>query len=513
MIRYSLLCGLAALALAAFPVIALAQGLTTGLAADGPPSAPPPDQPVVVRLALDPAAEPRPALKYELLPGYWEQKPGNAAQFYYRALLMASQIPKEHNKTFADDYEKWTKVPLAELPKDAMRAWVAGYQGSLGQLKLAVYREECNWDLRLRDIRGVEIISFLLPEFQEMRHLARVLRIKSRLEIAEGKYDEARESLRMGYKLAQDAAQPPLLINGLIGIAISATMNETLQELIAASGSPNLYWALADLPAPFIDLRVAMRQEMQMPLQMFPFLRDAETAQRTSEEWRNLVVTSLAQLSQVDGSLNSNAKPDWKMQLAAAALMMKAYPEAKKALLESGMSRERVEEMAVGQVVAIETSRNYFHAYHEMFKWTSLPYDQAWQKMADAEQRLIDEGQLGPAGNSALRVLPIASLLLPASKQVVGATARLETHLAGLRAIEAIRMHAAVNDGKLPRSLEAVTIVPVPNDPSTRKPFAYRVEGNKATLEVPAPATQPARVGKRYEITINAPRERAIENK
>lgn len=494
-----------AMILAVLPAATLAQGPIVGLAAD-PPETPPPDQPQLIKLAVDPAPEPRPALRYDLLPGYGEQTPGNAAQFYYRALLMAAQLPKEHNKKYNEQHEKWTKSPLADLPKDDVRTWVGGYSGALGQVKLAAFREECNWDLRLREIRGFEIISFLLPDFQEMRHISRVLQLRARLEIAEGKYDEARETLRLGYKLAQDAGRPPLMINGLIGVAITAVMNEQLIELIGSPGSPNLYWALADLPAPFIDMRPAMRQEMQMPLQMFPFLKDAETAQRTPEEWRNLVVTSLAQLSQVEGNVNPTPKPDWKMQLAAAALMMKAYPEAKRALLASGMNPEKVEEMPVGQAVAIQASRAYFYAYHEMFKWTLLPYDQAWQRIAETEQRLIAEGHMGPPGAASLPVLPIANLLLPATKSVIGATARLESQLAGLRTIEAIRMHAAANDGKLPRSLEAITIVPVPNDPSTGKPFNYRLEDNKATLDVPAPAPQPMRNGKRFEITINAPR-------
>lgn len=505
MIRRTLLFSAVVLVLAAIPAWVRAQA-PAALLAGAAPETPPPDQPQLIKLSVNPAPEPRPALKYELLPGYADQTPGNAAQFYYRALLMAAQLPKEHSNKYNEEHEKWTKDSLADLPKEDMRTWVDGYRNAIGQLKLAAFREECIWDLRLREIRGFEVLSFLLPEFQEMRHLARVLQIKARLEIADGKLDEARETLRLGYKLAQDAARPPLLINGLIGVAIASVMNETLQELISAPGCPNLYWALTALPDPLIDMRPAFLQEMQMPLQMFPFLKDAETAtaQRSNEEWRNLVVTALANLSQIDGNMNAAEKPDWKMQLAATALMMKAYPEAKRALLESGKSRESVEAMSVAQVVAIQSSRNYFYAYHEMFKWSLLPYHQAWQKIAESEQKLIAEGHLGPASGSSLPVLPIANMLLPATKAVFGATARLESQIAGLRVIEAIRMHAAANDGKLPRSLEAITVVPVPDDPSTGKPFHYRLEDNKATLDVPAPATQPVRNGKRYEITIAA---------
>src|SRR6185369_12383043 len=123
-----------------------------------------------------------------------------------------------------------------------------------------------------------------------------------------------------------------------------------------------------------------------------------------------------------------------------------------------GLAREKVEAMPVGQVVAIQAARAYHYTYHEMFKWSLLPYPQAWQKMAQVQDRLRDEGYLGKPGSS-LEVLPIASLLLPATNGVMGATARLQTQHAGLRTIEAIRMHAATHDRKLPRSLDEITVV------------------------------------------------------
>jgi hypothetical protein len=507
MFRPPLISLLGVLALAILPSLGSAQGIKV-IAPVGGENEPVADEPQLIKLSFDPAPEPRPALKYELLPGYSEKTPGNSAQFYYRALLMASQLPKEHNKKYNEDHQKWTEAPFAEMPKEDMQAWVDGYRPTLGQLKLAVYRENCDWDLRIHEFKGMEVISFLLHDFQEMRHLARVLQVKARLEIAAGKYDEARETLRMGYKLAQDAAGPPTLINSLIGIAIASIMNQEVLELIASPDSPNMYWALAGLPDPLIDMRTAMRQEMQIPLQMFPFLKDAETAERTPEEWRSVILLALTQLSQLDGNVTVSRNPEWALQLTVTALLMKYYPEAKRALIEGGMSREKVEAMPVGQVVAIQASRAYFYAYHEMFKWSLIPYPEAWRRVEDAEQRLIREGYLGPLSVSAAQVLPIASLLLPAIKAVFGATARLEAQIAGLQTIEAIRMHAAANDRKLPRTLEAITVVPVPNNPATGKPFAYRLDGNKATLDVPAPDSQPRRNGKRYEITIAPPRDK-----
>ena len=108
----------------------------------------------------------------------------------------------------------------------------------------------------MQDLHGPELYSFLLPEIQECRELARTLRVKARYEIFDGRLADAFETLRWGYQLARDAAQPPFLISGLVGVAIAGVMNVELEHLIEESGD-NYYWAIAGLPQPLIDLRPA----------------------------------------------------------------------------------------------------------------------------------------------------------------------------------------------------------------------------------------------------------------
>jgi hypothetical protein len=61
---------------------------------------------------------------------------------------------------------------------------------------------------------------------------------------------------------------------------------------------------------------------------------------------------------------------------------------------------------------------------------------------------------------------------------------RRDVSIAALRAIEAVRLHAAHNGGMLPTSLDEIAIVPVPNHPRFGESIPYRVEGKTATLEV-----------------------------
>ncbi|UCF16698.1 MAG: hypothetical protein JSW59_04385, partial [Phycisphaerales bacterium] len=69
---------------------------------------------------------------------------------------------------------------------------------------------------------------------------------------------------------------------------------------------------------------------------------------------------------------------------------------------------------------------------------------------------------------------------------------RLDRHVAALQCVEALRLYAAVHDGKFPKELSTITEVPVPADPVMQKPFVYRSTGSSAVLEAPAPegATQ-----------------------
>ena len=101
----------------------------------------------------------------------------------------------------------------------------------------------------------------------------------------------------------------------------------------------------------------------------------------------------------------------------------------------------------------------------------------------EATRQLARNHYLGPALSSR-EVLPINSLLLPATASAMEASNRRDVSVAADRVIEAIRMYAAQNGGKLPQSLSEITAVPVPVNPRFGTPFPYKLEGDTATLEV-----------------------------
>ena len=471
-------------------------------AADIPPD---PNQPTVIELQVAPAAEPVPALQYSLLPTPAERTPGNAATHYYRAMLIQKERPKEYWQEYADKSRLWlAAAPGDETAKAEMSKWLGPQRNPLEEVRAGAFREHCDWDMRLSDLRGLDTINFLLPEIQECRNLARTLQLQAHYELQGGRPGDAFQTLRAGYQLARDAAQPPNLICGLVGVAIGNIMSEELLELMQHSDA-NYYWALAALPDPLVNLRPALEAELDMPFQLFPFLKDAESADRTPDEWRRLMVECVGNLGNLEGG--GKALEGWQAELAATALLAKLYPVAKERLVAGGFDAARVEAMPVGQVVAIHTARSIRHVYHELFKTFLLPQDEAARRLPQVREQLIAAGYLGGHGAalSGQSGLPVATVLLPGYENILTASLRLPRNLAALQTIEAIRMQAAASGGKLPASLADVKIVPAPNNPATGQPFAYTLDASTgaATLDVPPLGSQTQQQdGKRFVIRL-----------
>jgi hypothetical protein len=82
------------------------------------------------------------------------------------------------------------------------------------------------------------------------------------------------------------------------------------------------------------------------------------------------------------------------------------------------------------------------------------------------------------------------------------AQTRLDRRIAALRVIEALRLHAATNGGNFPDKLADVTVVPVPDDPGTGKPFDFQADGKTATLSSTVPGEPLEHNGLRYRLTL-----------
>lgn len=63
--------------------------------------------------------------------------------------------------------------------------------------------------------------------------------------------------------------------------------------------------------------------------------------------------------------------------------------------------------------------------------------------------------------------------------------AKFDRFIKLLQTVEAIRHEIAINGGKIPESLDAITGLPIPSDPLTGKAFVYEINDGKMTLRTP----------------------------
>jgi hypothetical protein len=431
-----------------------------------------------VFLNLSPQAPPTPSVKYRLLPAPRDLVPGNAAALYYRSEAMFVENQAALKELGMEYWDRWATMPLAELPREEVAQKVGWYRNILHEVELATLRRDCDWQIDNRP----EGIGLLIPDVQGFRNFARVLAVRARLAITERRFDDAIRDVRIALALGRHLSEGPSLIHVLVGAAIIQVLINPLEELVQQPGAPNLYWSVAVLPRPFLTMNHALAEEGTMIERLWPGLDQLPEAPMSQTGVTVLKLRLRQKLSDFgirSGSAQEALQAWWEMA---------TYPEARRSLVAQGLPAEQVEAMPRFQAVALYAWREHRRTWEELEKWLHLP--EGWRQ-AGYRTAAREYGQ----ALHRLDMLYFRGLLRAVGgdygspfEKVAMAMLRVERRLEGIRCLEALRLYAAVHDGKLPRALADVTEVPVPVDPITHKPFEYQTHGEKASLASPAPA-------------------------
>src|SRR5262245_30119621 len=210
-----------------------------------------------VRLTVQPMAAPKPALKYLLLPEVRELKPGNPAQWYLRCF--AEQRTFFFSKQGTEERARYLAMPLAELPKDQLR----NYGGSaLTQADWGARLLSPDWEALQRvQTGGTDLV---LPELAPLKLLGMSLRVRFRGEVAGRRYDDAVATAKTMFALSRHLGEHPTVAGNLLGVSVAQFAVDTLEEMVQQPDSPNLYWALTDLPCPLVDLRKGVQGDRSL---------------------------------------------------------------------------------------------------------------------------------------------------------------------------------------------------------------------------------------------------------
>jgi hypothetical protein len=333
-----------------------------------------------MEMTLHPRAEPRPALKYRLLPDEFDILEGNAAVYYLKALGFLEQT--------------WPQNELNRVHKEA--AELAQQDGK--------------------------------------------------------EYDEV----------------PP-----------HVWLTTAPHDLLEHHDTPNLFWALAAMPKPLVDVRRSLAVEREFLYLQLKVLREVDETPRPCGYWEDFLDRLLPQIGDLGGDLDGPSFED-DPQLARKALVehvTAVYPGAKEYLIEQcKLSPRQVEAYPTTQVVFLAMVRFYDRWRDELSKWAHLPL---WQVLANSNHNRTPDAMRAELNRygwcSALATKKLPSVYARAAE------GRCGQMIALLQTVEAIRMYGAAHDGRLPPSLDELS-VPPGIEPFTGKPVDYEFYRTHAVL-------------------------------
>jgi hypothetical protein len=454
--------------------------------AGGNPVAPPQAVPLpkgqVVQLTVSPKALQRPVLRNSLITRVEDRQPGNAATYYEAAAMEVTEIrlPEDYAKIEDEVRNKaLSELTQADYDKVAKAFPFKPYWTALG-----ARRPHAEWPFE-QD----EGITALLPSLGTYRKIANRLNIDARWDVHEKRYADAVDKIRIGVTLGRHMGEGTTLIEGLVGVSISATSLKTINDLVQQPDAPNLYWSLSQLPQPMIQLPWA--NERGWVYFSLPEFQKVRKGTFTDGDWDSL----MGRLRNPMGFVNMGMPmegyegPEWSGKVALTALNMRAYPRARAYLKENGRSNAELEAMGPKKILATYYVETFETWMDEATKGAALPYREAHQIKGDWGKEM--------AASPDYRMNPML-LMIPALSQVSLATAKLDRSVALLRIVEALRMYAAGHEGQWPKELEDCD-VPIPEDPVMGKAFIYEIEDGKAVIESMGPNMQSS---VRYELML-----------
>ncbi len=411
---------------------------------------------LLIKLSVVPAAAPEPALKYLLLPELREMKPGNPVQGYLRCYLERYRFVFDQEEF--DRRQTLLAMPLDEVPGPDV---VEVGNFTLAQVDEAARLDNPDWQILLR--LKADGFETLLPDVQSMRVLARGLVVRFRAEVAGGRVDDAIRTAKTMFAMSRHLGEHVTFIGSLVGIAVASMAIGPLEELLEQPACPNLYWALTNLPDPFISIKTSLQGER---LTLWEYSHHLDSIAPMSDREVSDLVDKIEKL--FGGDSPFKASGGLKAYLAACGKDPQKMAAARKRLVQTGVAEALVSSLPPAQIVLLDEERELRARFDEIARYMQFP---AWQFEALNEK--VKSAKRAPA--------LLADALSPSMGPMRRAVARLDQRIALLRHVEALRMYAAEHNGTFPATLADIS-VPLPSDPITNKPFLYEVGGKTAHL-------------------------------
>ncbi len=291
--------------------------------------------------------------------------PGNPIQGYMKCMM--EQPNFFFDKEVWDRRESLLAMPLKELPEQRLDEYS---RSVLSEVDRAARLDHPDWEILLtmrRDGYGT-----LLPEVQQLRGLARGLKVRFRGEIARGHFDDAIRTAQTNFAMVRHLGEHPCFIADLVGIAIASQAIEPLEEMLEQPGCPNLFWALTNLPRPFIHLGKAIEGERMMLHSLFRDLD--ESAPMTADQIKRCIEPLDKMIADVKPT-----KPKVRAWLDQRNKDQGKISAARRRLVEYGLGEELVLKFPADQILLLDEKREMEVRFDDFTKTMIFP---TWQSEA-----------------------------------------------------------------------------------------------------------------------------------
>jgi hypothetical protein len=441
-------------------------------------------QPQPVTLTVTAASPPRNLYRWQLLPGLLVQKPGDAVEGYKKATATLHEIEPDRMayNNLINELERLRTAPLADVDRKRVKEIVEKYKKGLDLIAEAARCEQVNWDPLIERIRKSGLAAALTEE-QSLRNFLPFLAVQARHHLLEDRPEEAVQVAATTLSLARHANECPTLVCHFVALACAQVAFQTLQDCIQHPKCPSLYGSLTDLPRPFLSPRLGYEGERLWIYGSIPVLSklvadpagtevDADTVEKLLKLYHGIVF---------EGPQNLEGKIVDRITLAAA--MQKKHDAAKEAMRAAGYDEKVIEKTPILNAGLLHALLHLEEGLGRMAAAGMLPYPQAQVQFDEIHKKFPRKPPPQGADETAY---PLVRVFLPAGERVLLADLRSQRQQEMLRLAEGLRQHAA-QTGKWPDKLDDVKVAPLPNDPATGKPFAYKREDNVAVIDAPLP--------------------------
>jgi hypothetical protein len=278
--------------------------------------------------------------------------------------------------------------------------------------------------------------------------------------------------IAMGPHLSQE----PFLVSNLVGAACVGIGMQQVHYLSEHVDAPNLYWAIAQLPNPLIDLNQSLAYEREFLFQQVKVLQEVDDTPKPNSYWNEFLERFTESMKGI-GTSSDEMEVILSSGKAGLTLAIGAnVPKAREYLVEiESISNTKLDTLPNTQIFFLAMRRFYERYRDEEFKCSFLP-NHAREKVksdfADREDLLRQYGFM---------IIP-TFYFLPLVQAAQAASVRSQQQIALWQTIESIRHHLATNNNTFPVTLAELEL-PVPHDPVSSEPFEYMIHEKGATLK------------------------------